>query len=95
MTLLRAALTKILITKKIFIYIAPLSLNIVIGHRVNIREQIFAVIKGGYRTFELRVSITDITDQCILRLVCLQEFNITVNIKNEITIMTKTLPYIH
>lgn len=91
-TLLRTHLAKNL--TEIFIKLASsILLKIVIGNRVNTHGELHAVINFGSRIFEHKIYITDITEQCIIRLDFLKKFNLTVDLaSNEARTIGEKIP---
>ncbi|GBM40413.1 hypothetical protein AVEN_122631-1 [Araneus ventricosus] len=83
-TLVRTDLAQKL--KDNFIYTAPnISLKTTTGEKAEIHGKLDAPIECGYRKFQHRIYVSDITYPCILVLDFLQKFNFTVDLeKNEL-----------
>ncbi|GBN47877.1 hypothetical protein AVEN_60774-1 [Araneus ventricosus] len=77
-----------------FIYTAPnISLKTATGEKAEIHGKLDAAIECGFRKFQHRIYVADITDPCILGLDFLQKFNFTVDLeKNEIQTGGEEIP---
>ncbi|GBN64519.1 hypothetical protein AVEN_146716-1 [Araneus ventricosus] len=91
-TLLRADLGRKL--KEQLIYTSPnMTLTTATGEKAKIQGKLDASIECGYRKFQHRVYVADITDSCILGLDFLQKFKFTVDLeKNKIRTGRKQIP---